>query len=207
VFPGICQQRLGWLCAVHRRGGGIESLTAAQGSNILTQAIGTLIDRIGRSVSWLTLIMALLTLAIVILRYGFNLGSIPVQEAVMYTHALVFMLGIPYALKHGAHVRVDVFAERLGSRGRRWVEILGHSLFLLPVCLTIIIMSTPYVLASWRVLEGSSEVGGLPAIFLLKTLIPLTALLLMLQGFAELITLIRDLSRPEPPSSDAPGPL
>jgi TRAP-type mannitol/chloroaromatic compound transport system permease small subunit len=141
--------------------------------------------------------MALLTLAIVILRYGFNAGSIIAQESVMYMHALVFMLGIPYALKHGAHVRVDVFAERLGERGRVWVEVMGHCLFLLPVCLTIMILSTPYVLASWRVFEGSSEVGGLPAIFLLKTLIPLTAGLLMLQGTAELFSLIPRLLRPD----------
>lgn len=149
--------------------------------------------------------MALLTLTIVILRYGFNVGSIPAQEAVMYMHALVFMLGIPYALKHGAHVRVDVFAERLGDRGRTWMEVIGHCLFLIPVCLTIMLLSMPYVLASWRVFEGSSEVGGLPAIFLLKTLIPLTAALLMLQGMAELVTLIGRLRQSGPPTSDCPG--
>lgn len=143
--------------------------------------------------------MALLTLTIVVLRYGFNQGSILAQEAVMYMHGLVFMLGIPYALKHGAHVRVDVFAERFGDRGRAWVDILGHCLFLIPVCLTVLVMSLPYVLASWRVLEGSSEVGGIPAVFLLKTLIPVTAGLLLLQGVAELALLISKLR----PSSNA----
>lgn len=122
----------------------------------------------------------------------------------MYMHALVFMLGIPYALKQGAHVRVDVFADRLGERGRAWVEVTGHCVFLIPVCLTIIIVSTPYVLASWRVFEGSSEVGGLPAVFLLKTLIPVTAALLMLQGIAELLTLIPRLKNSEMTPADRP---
>ena len=145
--------------------------------------------------------MALITFVIVLFRYGFNMGAIAVQESVLYLHAIAFMLGIPYALKHGAHVRVDVFAERLGERGRIWVEVMGHCLFLFPVCLTIMILSTPYVLASWSVFEGSSEVGGLPAIFLLKTLIPLTAALLMLQGVAGLFALIPRLLRSDPPSA------
>lgn len=114
----------------------------------------------------------------------------------MYMHAVVFMLGIPYALKHNAHVRVDVFAERFGPHGRARVDVLGHLLFLVPVCVTILLFSLPYVAASWRVFEGSSEVGGIPGLFLLKTLIPLTAALLLLQGLAEVIRLIPQLKAP-----------
>jgi TRAP-type mannitol/chloroaromatic compound transport system permease small subunit len=137
--------------------------------------------------------MAVTTLAVVILRYAFNTGSIIAQESIMYMHAAVFMLGIPYALKHNAHVRVDVFAERLGSRGRAWVDVLGHLLFLAPVCVTIIAFSLPYVATSWGVLEGSSEVGGIAGVFLLKTLIPLTAAVLLVQGYAEIIRLLPQL--------------
>ena len=114
----------------------------------------------------------------------------------MYMHAVVFMLGIPYALKHDVHVRVDVFAERLGKRGRAWVDVLGHLLFLVPVCVTILVFSLPYVASSWRVLEGSSEVGGIPGVFLLKTLIPLSAALLLLQGLAEVVRLVPELNAP-----------
>lgn len=151
--------------------------------------------------------MAVTTLTVVILRYVFNTGSIIAQESIMYMHAVVFMLGIPYALKHNAHVRVDVFAERLGQRGRAWVDVLGHLLFLLPVCLTIIYFSLPYVAASWRVLERSTEVGGIPALFALKTLIPLTATLLLLQGLAEVVRLISQLkaSHREHTNSVAPN--
>lgn len=142
-------------------------------------------DLIGRAAAWCALLMVLITLVVVALRYLFNEGSIPLQESVMYLHGLMFMLGIPYALRHDAHVRVDVLSGRLTERQRNVVEIVGHLLFLLPLCITVFVTSLPYVAASWRVLEGSSEVGGIPAVFLLKTLIPLTAILLGLQAVAE----------------------
>jgi TRAP-type mannitol/chloroaromatic compound transport system permease small subunit len=137
--------------------------------------------------------MVLATVAVVALRYLFGQGAILLQESVIYMHGMVFMLGIPYALHHNNHVRVDVFATRLGTRGRNWVELIGHLLFLLPVSSIIFIYSLPYVAASWRVFEGSGEVGGIPAVFLLKTLLPLMATLLFLQGIAEMIRLIREL--------------
>jgi len=143
--------------------------------------------------------MALVTVAVVIIRYVFNEGAIIAQEAVIYMHALVLTIGIPYALKHNVHVRVDVFAERLGNRPSTWVEVVGHLVFLIPFSLTVIVYSLPYVSASWRVLEGSAEVGGIPGIFLLKSLIPLTALLLLLTGIADLVRCIRKLRSTNPP--------
>lgn len=140
--------------------------------------------------------MVLVTLLVVLLRYLFDQGAIVLQESVIYMHGLVFMLGIPYALHHNNHVRVDVFADRLGQRGRNWIELIGHLLFLVPVSITLFLYSLPYVRASWRVFEGSAEVGGIPGIFLLKTLIPVMAVLLLLQGVAEIIRLIHELRSP-----------
>jgi len=149
------------------------------------RAIDVLTDLIGRSAAWCALLMVLITLVVVALRYLFSEGSIVLQESVMYLHALLSMLGIPYALRHDAHVRVDVISTRLSERQRAIVDIVGHLIFLLPLCITVFVTSLPYVAASWRVLEGSGEVGGIPAVFLLKTLIPLTAVLLALQAVAE----------------------
>lgn len=131
--------------------------------------------------------MVAATLLVVVLRYALSQGSILLQESIMYLHALVFMLGIPYALKTNAHVRVDVVYSRLSPRGRALVDLLGHLLFLAPVAVTILVFSRTYVVSAWRILEGSSEVGGIPGVFLLKTLIPLAALLLLLQGLAEIL--------------------
>jgi TRAP-type mannitol/chloroaromatic compound transport system permease small subunit len=135
--------------------------------------------------------MTLATFAIVVLRYGFDLGAIALQESVLYLHATAFMLSIPWTLKIDGHVRVDVIYGRLSESGQAWVNLLGHCLFLGPVAITLFWLSLPYVSASWRILEGSPEVGGIPAIFLLKTLIPLMCALLFLQGIAGVIRACR----------------
>jgi TRAP-type mannitol/chloroaromatic compound transport system permease small subunit len=132
------------------------------------------------------LLMVVGTVIVVILRYAVGTSAIRVQESVMYLHALTFLLGIPYALKEDAHVRVDVLRARFGERGRLRVELAGHALFLVPVAVAILYLSAPYVASAWRIMERSQEVGGLPAVFLLKTLIPVMAVLLLIQGLAEM---------------------
>ena len=151
---------------------------------------------IGGLVRWLALIMVLITMAIVILRYAFGIGAIPLQELVVYLHGALFLLGIPYALKTRAHVRVDLIYSRLSERRQSQIDLAGHLLFLLPVAAFIFYISLPYVAASWRVLEGSPEVGGLPAVFVLKTLLPVSAALLFLQGLAEIGTSVAKLRSP-----------
>lgn len=140
--------------------------------------------------------MVAVTLLVVVLRYVFSEGTILLQEFVLYLHGAAFMLGIPYALKEDAHVRVDLVYGRLGQSGRAQVDLAGHLLFLVPVAVAVLVFSTGYVARSWRILEGSSEVGGIPGVFLLKTLIPLMAVLLLLQSVAEIVRCIRILRRP-----------
>jgi len=141
----------------------------------------------GRILAWLMFLMVVATLAVVVVRYATNSNTILLQESVMYMHALAFMLAIPYALKHDVHVRVDLIYGRLGPRGRAWVNLCGHLLLLVPTAIFILLYSRTYVANTWRILEGSSEVGGIPGVFLLKTLIPLMAGLLLLQGLAEIL--------------------
>ena len=151
----------------------------------VVQFIDAFTDRSGRLLAWLALLMALLTAAIVVMRYGFNTGSIMAQELVTYMHGSLFMLGAAYALKQGAHVRVDIFYRNFSPRAQAWVNSLGGIVFLLPVCVFIGAVSWSYVSESWAIMETSPEPGGIPAVFLLKTLIPLMALNLLLQGLAE----------------------
>lgn len=155
--------------------------------------IDRLNETIGRALAWLTLLMVLVTFAIVVLRYGFDWGSIAMQESVNYLHALVFMAGTAYTLKHNEHVRVDIFYNRLSPHGRAWVDLLGTLILLLPFCLFLIWASLPYVTKSWQVLEGSREAGGLPLVFLLKSFIPLLGLLLSLQGLSLVARSLRQL--------------
>ena len=130
-------------------------------------------------------LMVLVTVAIVGLRYGAGIGTINLQEGVIYLHGGMFLLGIAYALRHDAHVRVDLIYARLNQKQKAFINLLGHYFLLIPVALEIIELSGGYVQSSWRVVEGSAEVGGVPAVFVLKTLIPAAALVLLVQGVAE----------------------
>ena len=148
---------------------------------------------IGRVVAWLALFMVLAQFAVVVMRYAFGLGSIQLQESIIYMHAALFLLLAGYTLGENGHVRVDVFQERLGARRRAFVEIGGTVLFLLPLCLYVFWSSMPYVLQSWSILETSQEELGLPAVFLLKSLIPAFVVLLALQGVANLLRTVHSL--------------
>lgn len=141
-------------------------------------------------IKWLGLAMVIVTIVVVVLRYIFNTGAIALQESVMYMHGLLFLLGIPYGVLSNTHVRVDIVYARQTGRIQNLINLTGHILFLLPISLFIFWTSLPYVEASWRVFEGSAEVGGLPAVFLLKTMIPVMALLLFLQAASQIIKCI-----------------
>jgi len=149
------------------------------------RALDRLASGAGRLLGWFTLAMVLLQSAVVILRYGFSGGSVALQDAVVYLHGAAFMLGLAYALFTDAHVRVDVFYRRMGARGRAWVNAVGTLVLLLPMCTFILVGSWQFAASSWAVLEDSASAGGLPGVFLLKSLIPLAALTLALAGLAE----------------------
>ena len=140
---------------------------------------------IGRAVAWCLLFMVLAEFALVLMRYVLGVGSIWLQESVIYAHASLFMLAAAWTLAADAHVRVDIFYADAASRTKAIVNLLGAVLLLLPFALAVIFLSFPYVARSWAILEGSRETSGLPAVFLLKTLIPLFAVLLALQGVAQ----------------------
>ena len=155
--------------------------------------IDAIIEITGRTVAWLSLGMVVITCTVVVLRYGFDTGAIALQESVTYMHALVFMIGLSYALKHDRHVRVDLLFSRLSERNRQRINLIGHLGLLLPICLVITMESFDYVMRSWAISEGSPEAGGIPGVYLLKTLIPLSALLLSMQAVSEVLRAYRQL--------------
>ena len=153
----------------------------------LLDALDRLTEHTGRAIAWLTLAMVLLTCAVVFMRRGLDIGATGLQEAVLYMHAAVFMLGAAYALKHREQVRVDIFYRRFSSRQRAWVDSLGGVVFLAPLCLFIALISWQFVADAWRIREASTDSGGLGYVYMLKTLIPLAALSLLLQACAEIL--------------------
>lgn len=141
----------------------------------------------GKAAAWLTLAMVLLTFTIVILRYGFNLGWIWLQESLTYLHVAVFTIVAAWTLQTEGHVRVDIFYTRMSARKRALVDLLGTLLFLAPFCVFILVTAWPYVTSSWSLLEGSREAGGLPLVYLLKSLILIMPALLLGQALVNTV--------------------
>jgi TRAP-type mannitol/chloroaromatic compound transport system permease small subunit len=139
-------------------------------------------DRIGRFVAWLAFLTVLAAVGVALLRYVFDIGYIWMQESYIWMHGLIFMLGAGYTLLHGGHVRVDVFYNRFSARGRAWVDLLGVVFLLLPMTAIIAWTSWDYVATSWSMGERSSQPGGLPATYVLKSAILLFCALVALQG-------------------------
>jgi TRAP-type mannitol/chloroaromatic compound transport system permease small subunit len=146
----------------------------------------------GAGVMWLALLMVLLQFVLVLLRYVFGIASIFWSEGVLYLHASLFMLGAGYTLWAQGHVRVDIFYAKLSPRGQAMIDIFGHLALLGPALIMLLYWSWPMVRRSWAILEGPISVGGIPASFLLKSLVPAFCVLLLIQGVS---ALIRDVIR------------
>jgi TRAP-type mannitol/chloroaromatic compound transport system permease small subunit len=167
----------------------------------ISKVIDGLSEACGHVAAWAATALVLLTAGLV-LAFSLGMGSVKVQDLVLWLNAGMVMLGLGYALKHRAHVRIDVFSARWSARTVARIEVLGIALLLLPFCAALAWLSFDYVAMSWRVGERSASSGGLAGLYLAKTLLPVGAFLLALQGIAEgLRALPVALGRPEDPSA------
>lgn len=153
----------------------------------LVSFIESTIALFGRAIAWLSLLMMLTTCAVVILRYGLEIGFIALQESITYMHAILFMLGVAYAFQNDAHVRVDILYRRFTPRTQAWINSFGGIVLLLPFCVFTTGISWDFFYSSWLIRETSSEASGIPAVYLLKLLIPLMAIGLFFQGTADVL--------------------
>lgn len=154
----------------------------------LSDRLDGIAERVGNAAAWLALGLVLMTFAVVMLRYLFQLGWIAMQESILYLHAALFLLGAAYTLKRDGHVRVDIFYRGFTAKRKALIDLLGSLLLLLPVCSFLLWVSWDYVTTAWSIYEGSQEAGGLPYVYLLKTLIPVAVLLLILQGISQALS-------------------
>jgi TRAP-type mannitol/chloroaromatic compound transport system permease small subunit len=148
----------------------------------IADALDALSRMIGGTVKWFALLLVLLQFVVVGLRYIYGSSFIWMQESVIYTHATLFMLAIGYTFLLDQHVRVDVLYAGWTAQRRALVDLVGILVAVLPFCALVIWASSTYVSMSWRLGEGPMQVGGLPLLPYLKTLIPVMAALLFLQG-------------------------
>ncbi len=159
---------------------------------VLADAIDQMNRAVALVVRWLALVMVLVQFCIVIGRYVFGYNSIAAQESVLYMHATLFMLGAGFTLLVDKHVRVDVFFAKLSDTSKRRVDIFGHLFLLIPSMTALLYWSWPSVRNSWKILEGPISVGGIEAVFLLKSLIPAFCILVLLQSLSILVRMFHE---------------
>lgn len=139
---------------------------------------------VGRFVAWTTALVVLVVFVDVVMRYLFRTSFVFTQELEWHIFAFIFLIGAGYTLLKDGHVRVDIFYQKLGPKAQAWVNLIGVLLFLIPGCMMIILTSLNFVEASYVVMEGSPDPGGIPFRWVLKACIPVGFILILIQGFS-----------------------
>jgi TRAP-type mannitol/chloroaromatic compound transport system permease small subunit len=139
---------------------------------------------VGRGVAWVTLALVVVIFVDVIMRYLFNTSYVFTQELEWHLFAFIFLIGAGYTLLHDGHVRVDIIYQRLGLKGKAWINLLGVIFFLIPGCLMVMSTSWKFAVNSFMIMEGSPDPGGIPFRFIVKGCIPAGFLLLLIQGIS-----------------------
>ncbi|MBI2217925.1 MAG: TRAP transporter small permease subunit [Candidatus Rokubacteria bacterium] len=142
---------------------------------------------IGRAVSWLMLLLVAVVFGDVLFRYLLNTGWVFVQELEWHLFGTIYLLAAGYTMLYNEHVRVDVVYAKLPPQRRAWIDFVLMFVFFFPACLLIIYTAWPFVANSWAVREGSPDPGGIPARWLLKSMIIVGFALLFLQGISQAI--------------------
>jgi TRAP-type mannitol/chloroaromatic compound transport system permease small subunit len=173
---------------------GAEPASASSGP--LADALDRFGEAVGQALSWLTLACVLVCFGVVVLRYAFNVGFIWMQESYVWLHAIVFTGCAAYTLKHDVHVRVDIFYSRMSTRSRAWVNLIGATLMVLPWMAVMAWLVVPWIVDSWSMGEGSGMPGGIPAVYLLKAMLLVMAVLLSMQAVALAARSVHTLRRP-----------
>ncbi|EJB5281890.1 TRAP transporter small permease subunit [Vibrio vulnificus] len=162
--------------------------------------IERLFNRFGDLLGWLSSVLFILLLANVVydvvMRYVFNDVSIAFQEMEWHLFSAVFLLGIPFALKSGGHVRVDLFYERLSHRAQAIIDLVGTIFFLFPFCLLVAWFGIDFAKESYALGETSGDPGGLPYRWVIKAIIPLSFLFMAISGVGLLLHSLNKIVNP-----------
>ena len=172
----------------------------------MAQAVDAFNERVGKLTHWLILVAVLISAGNAVTRYSLDMSSNAWLEVQWYLFSTVFLFCAGYTLLHNQHVRIDIVSGRFSRRVQTWIEIFGTVFFLLPMAILILWLSWPVFVDAWRSNEVSTNAGGL-AVWPARLMLPIGFLLLVLQGFSELIKRIAFLRGliPDPADKD-PGP-
>lgn len=153
----------------------------------LSKVIDGAIAAIGKSASWLWVVVTGVIIYAVVGRYAFGQGSVMLEEVQWHLAGAGWLLGLSYTLVTDDHVRVDVIHERLSLRGQAWIELLGLIFLLLPFLGLAVWEMVPYAYSSWQQGETSQAPAGLPYRWVLKGVLALSFVLLIVAALSRLL--------------------
>lgn len=152
----------------------------------LSRAIDAVTFRLGKFLGWFILAAVIVSAVNATVRFAFNMSSNAWLELQWYLFGAVFLLASAYTLQMNEHIRIDIVSSRLSKRTRDWIEVIGHVLFLMPLCFVMIYTAVPFALRAYTTSEYSSSAGGL-ILWPAKILVPIAFILLLAQAVSELI--------------------
>ena len=164
--------------------------------NFTLKIIGKIIDALGNFCSILMLLMIMNVFYDVVKRYFFNDVSIGMQELEWHLFAAMFMFGIAYTLKEDAHVRVDIFYDRMSVRKQAIINLFGSLCLALPITIVILYYSIDYKLGAYQMNEGSADPGGLPYRWIVRSVIPISSVFLIMSIIYMALNSVRTLITP-----------
>jgi TRAP-type mannitol/chloroaromatic compound transport system permease small subunit len=153
----------------------------------IMRTINALNREMGRVFSWFALAIVMVCFAVVVERYLFNNTRLWAQDLYVWLNGFMFTAVAGFALLRDEHVRVDIFYRPGTIRHKAICDAIGVLLFLFPFMFVVIYYGLPFVQRSWRILENSANIGGMPGLYVLKTFIVVFGVLMILQGIAMLI--------------------
>ena len=153
----------------------------------LSRVLDAVISAIGKSASWLWIVVTGVIIYAVVGRYAFGMGSVTLEEVQWHLAGAGWLLGLGYTLVTDDHVRVDVIHERLSLKGQAWIELFGLVFLLLPFLVLAVYEMIPYAVSSWEQGETSQAPAGLPYRWILKGVLALSFGLLIVAALSRLL--------------------
>ena len=149
--------------------------------------LNTIVRRIAETTAWLNVALIGVILLQVVMRYGFNRGLVPLEELMWHLYAIAFMFGMAYSITNDSHIRVDIVHMSLPRKAQHILEVLGILFLLFPFLWILFDHSLGWAWEAYRVNESSANPTGLPYRWVIKSVVPVTALLMFIAALARLI--------------------
>lgn len=149
--------------------------------------LNSIVKRVAETTAWLNVVLVAVILVQVVLRYGFNHGLVPLEELIWHLYSISFMFGMAYSITNDSHIRVDIVHMNLPRKTQHILEILGIIFLLMPFLLVLFDHSLDWTMEAFRVNESSANPTGLPYRWVIKSVVPMTMMLMFIAALARLI--------------------